>query len=150
MLFPTVQGENLEGRTLTLPADLEGEYNVLFIAFQRNQQADIDGWTPYVKQLIKEHPTLVSYELPTIARGNSIFRWWVNTGMRLGIPDQKVREVTITLYLDKVAFRNALNIPTEEQIYVFLLNHNGEVLWRTEGLFSEEKGRDLKHALESQ
>jgi hypothetical protein len=70
--------------------------------------------------------------------------------MRLGIPDKKAREVTITLYLDKQAFRKALDMPDEERIYVLLVNRKGEVLWRVEGPFHEERERDLKHALESQ
>ncbi|MGZ3612236.1 MAG: hypothetical protein ACXVBU_19460 [Ktedonobacteraceae bacterium] len=150
MVFPFVRGENLEGRAFTLPADLEGAYNLLLIAFQRDQQADIDSWFPFVKQLVKEYPALAYYELPTIYRGNPLFRWWLNTTMNVGIPDKKAREVTITLYLDKQAFRKALDIPDEGRIYVLLVNRKGEVLWRVEGPYKEEKGRDLKHALESQ
>ncbi len=56
----------------------------------------------------------------------------------------------ITLYLEKQAFRQALNIPDEERIYVLLVNRKGEVLWRTEGPFEEEKGQDLQRMLESQ
>jgi hypothetical protein len=150
MVFPLVRGENLEGRAFTLPKDLEGVYNLLFIAFQREQQIDIDSWLPFAKQQVKEYPSLAYYELPTIYRGNPLFRWGLNTGMRIGIPDKKAREVTITLYLDKKAFRNALDIPDEERIYVLLVNNKGEVLWRIEGPFNEEKGRDLKQAIESQ
>ena len=95
MIFPTIQAENLEGRVLTLPIDLEGAYNVLFIAFQRDQQVDIDRWLPAVKRLVEAYPALAYYKLPTIYRGNSLFRWWVNTGMRMGIPDKKAREGTI-------------------------------------------------------
>lgn len=58
MISPTIQAENLEGRALTLPADLEGAYNVLFIAFQRDQQVDIDSWLPVVKQLVEAYPAL--------------------------------------------------------------------------------------------
>ena len=150
MVFPFVRGENLEGRAFTLPADLKGAYNLLFIAFQRDQQIDINSWLPFAKQLVKEYPALAYYELPTIYRGHPLFRWWLNTGMRMGIPDKKAREVTITLYLDKHTFRKALDMPDEERIYVLLVNRKGEVLWQVEGPFNEEKGRDLKHALESQ
>jgi hypothetical protein len=150
MVFPFVRGENLEGRAFTLPADLKGTYNLLFIAFQREQQIDINSWLPFAKQQVKEHPSLAYYELPTIYRGNPLFRWGLNTGMRMGIPDKKAREVTITLYLDKQAFRKALDMPDEERIYVLLVNSKGEVLWRVEGPFNEEKGQDLKLALESQ
>jgi hypothetical protein len=41
-------------------------------------------------------------------------------------------------------------MPDEERIYVLLVNRKGEVLWRVDEPFSEEKGRDLKLALESQ
>lgn len=150
MVFPTVQGENLEGRVFTLPTDLKGTYNLLFIAFQREQQADIDRWVPLVKQLLKQYPALAYYELPTIYRGNPLFRWWVNTGMRMGIPDREAREATITLYLDKPAFRKALAINDEERIYVLLVNRNGDVYWRAEGPYTEEKGQGLRRALESQ
>lgn len=150
MVFPFVRGENLEGRAFTLPADLKGAYNVLFIAFQRDQQIDINSWLPFAKQLVNEYPALAYYELPTIYRGHPLFRWWLNTGMRMGIPDKKAREVTITLYLDKRAFRKALDMPDEERIYVLLVNRKGEVLWRVEGPFHEERERDLKHAIESQ
>jgi hypothetical protein len=150
MVFPSVRGENLEGRAFTLPADLKGAYNLLFIAFQRDQQIDINSWLPFAKQLVKEYPALAYYELPTIYRGHPLFRWWLNTGMRMGIPDKKAREVTITLYLDKQAFRKALDMQDEERIYVLLVNRKGEVLWRVEGPFHEERERDLKHALESQ
>jgi hypothetical protein len=150
MVFPFVRGENLEGVAFTLPADLKGAYNLLFIAFQRDQQTDINSWLPFAKQLVKEYPALAYYELPTIYRGNPLFCWGLNTGMRMGIPDQKAREVTITLYLDKQAFRKALDMPDEERIYVLLVNRKGEVLWRVEGPFHEERERDLKHALESQ
>ena len=150
MVFPTVQGENLEGRVFTLPTDLEGTYNLLFIAFKREQQADIDSWLPLVKQLVKEYPALAYYELPTIYRSHPLFRWWVNTGMRMGIPDRKAREVTITLYLDKPAFRKALALHDEARIYVLLVNSKGDVFWQAEGPFTEEKGQGLRHALESQ
>ncbi len=43
MVFPFVRGENLEGRAFTLPADLEGAYNLLFIAFQREGTTPLDG-----------------------------------------------------------------------------------------------------------
>jgi hypothetical protein len=150
MIFPIVRGENLEGRVFTLPKDLKGVYNVLFIAFQREQQIDIDSWLPFVKQQVKQYSALAYYELPTIYRGNPLFRWGLNTSMRMGIPDRKAREVTITLYIDKNAFRKVLNMPDEERIYVLLVNRKGEVLWRVEGPFNEERGRDLKQAIASQ
>jgi hypothetical protein len=56
--------------------------------------------------------------LPTISRRNPVFGAWLDNAMRAGIPDDQVREQTIMLYLDKLAFRAALGLPHEQTIYL--------------------------------
>jgi predicted transcriptional regulator len=63
--------------------------------------------------------------------------------MRAGIPDPVARERTITLYLDKSAFRQALRLLHEDDIHVLLLDRQGRVLWSAEGAFTPEKGESL-------
>jgi predicted transcriptional regulator len=57
------------------------------------------------------------------------------------------RARTITLYVDKAAFRQALELPHEEDIYVLLVDREGNVLWRAEGAFTPEKGESLAAVL---
>ena len=57
------------------------------------------------------------------------------------------RARTITLYVDKPAFRRALELPHEEDIYVLLVDREGKVFWRAEGAFAPEKGESLAAAL---
>ena len=147
MRFPTVTGANLLRRKVTLPADLEGELNILLIAFQRWQQSVIDTWLPFARQLEETTEGVSYYELPVIQRMNVLARTFINEGMRAGIPDRVARERTITLYVDKVAFRRALELPGEEDIYVFLVDREGTVIWREEGTFSPEKGESLAEEL---
>ena len=66
--------------------------------------------------------------------------------MRSGIPDPVARATTITLYLDKPAFRQALEIPDEESIVVMLIDRRGEVLWRVSGPASPEAIEALQQA----
>ena len=61
----------------------------------------------------------------------------------LASPNPVARERTITLYLDKDEFRQALQLPHEDDIYVLLLDRQGQVLWRAEGAFTPEKGESL-------
>ncbi len=150
MLFPPVQGSNLERRQFHLPGDFEGERNLVLIAFQREQQAEVETWNAPIHELLNRYPDLRFYELPTIKRGNPVFRFWLDSAMRAGIPDRTAREQTITLYLDKEAFRSALDLPSEETIYALLVDRQGRVLWRAEGPFSEEKGRELGQMLGAQ
>jgi len=141
--FPVVTSDNLEGRTFTLPRDFAGDRNVVFVAFLREQQKDVDTWVPYVKQLAARTPGIEYYELPTIKKMIGLMKWTINKGMRAGIADQSARDHTITLYIDKAPFKQALAITDEGTIHVLVVNKAGDVLWRSEGRFTEEKGAAL-------
>jgi hypothetical protein len=145
--FPVVTSANLEGRTFTLPRDFEGERNVVFVAFERRQQADVDSWVPFVKSLLARTPDAEYYEIPTIKRMVAPMRWMINRGMRGGIDDLGARERTITLYLDKEPFKRALGITTEREIHVLVVDREGRVQWRTAGAFNDDKGQGLARAL---
>ena len=147
MQFPAVTGSNLQRKKLNLPQDFEGQHNLVLIAFQQWQQSQVDTWLPFARQLEETHPGVRYYELPTIRRLNALSRTFVNEGMRAGIPDPVARERTITIYLDKLAFRQALQLPGEDDIHVLLLDRQGRVLWRAEGAFTEEKGESLTATL---
>lgn len=146
-MFPRVQGANLERQPFTLPDDFEGEINLALIAFMREQQSDIDTWIPTARELARSHPGFRYYELPTISRGVPLARWWLDGAMRAGIPDRAARAATITLYLDKRAFREALNLPSENTIYTLLVDRMGRILWRAEGEWTEEKARGLRQVV---
>ncbi len=149
MQFPAVTGSNLQRKSLSLPAAFEGELNLLFIAFQQWQQTQVDSWIPFAKQLEEGNPKLRYYELPTIEKRNRLARTFINEGMRAGIPDPVARERTITLYLDKTAFRKALQLPNEDDIHVLLLDSRGQVQWRTEGPFAPAKRDSLAAAIQA-
>jgi hypothetical protein len=145
--FPTVTGSNLQRQKLKLPQDFQGELNLVLIAFQQWQQTQVDTWIPFAQQLEGTHSGVRYYELPTIQRLNVLARTFVNEGMRAGIPDPVARERTITLYVDKDVFRQALQLAREDDIYVLLLDRQGKVLWRAEGAFTPENGESLSAAV---
>ncbi len=147
--FPEVRGKNLEKKYFLLPQDFEGDLNLVFLAFQREQQLMVNTWLPTAELLENIHPRLRYYELPTISRRNPVTRWLINTGMRSGISDPKAREKTITLYLDKGPFRKALNIPTEDTIYVLLIDKRGMITWRKEGSCDVEKAKSLSDFIQN-
>ena len=147
MKLPRVTGSNLARKKMVFPDDFAGETNLVFIAFLRQHQDLIDSWVPFVEQLTQEFPNLQYYEFPTLPRRGFIYRTFLNEGMRAGIPSEATRARTITLYLDKKAFRRALDIEGEQNMWLYLFDKSGNVLWRTEGSFSAEKGEALRMAL---
>ncbi|MEO5815200.1 MAG: hypothetical protein ABIT20_07965 [Gemmatimonadaceae bacterium] len=149
-VFPVVEGSNLEGRSMTLPADFGGDLNVVLVAFQRDQQADVDTWTPALKTMASERPGLRVYELPTLGRRYRLIRGFIDGGMRSGIPDSTVRAATITLYIDKDSFKRPLGIESEDSIHVFLVERGGVIRWRGQGAYTPELGRQLSAAVGGQ
>jgi len=147
MTFPTVNGSNLQRAKLTLPQDFEGKYNLLFIAFQQWQQDEVNTWIPLAESCEAQYPGLVYYELPTIRSLNALSKFFINEGMRAGIPNSKSRSRTITLYLEKDDFRTALGLEDEEHIFALLIDHQGNELWRARGLLSQSSEASLLEAL---
>jgi len=150
MTFPTVNGVNVLRQKMSLPKDFQGHLNLLFIPFQQWQQEEVNSWMGLVAGLEEQVSGLFYYELPTIRSLNALSRMFINEGMRAGIPNPKTRERTITLYLDKQAFRVALNMTDEEHIYILLVDRQGNELFRARGAYSRESEAALRLALASQ
>lgn len=147
MKFPEVSGSNLEFRDFNLPYDLDGQYNIVIIPFWRSHQVLVDKWISFLSILIKKFPDLEYYEIPTLSTGYKIMRFMIDCGMRAGILDKRKRERTITLYINKRKFRNELGIPTEKTISLFLINRKGDILWRSQGEFRNNKAEELEKVL---
>jgi hypothetical protein len=145
-----VTGKNLLREQVTLPEDLDGDFNVLIIAFQRWHQGMIETWIPFLRELEQTLPRVRYYELPTLERFNALSRTVINEGMRTGIPDPLSRGRTITLYVDKASFRRTLDLPDENTIYLLIVDRTGRIVWRAEGGLTDEKGNSLVHALHDQ
>ena len=149
MKFPQATGSNLLRERLSLPQDFKGQYNLLFVPFQQWQQMEVDSWLDFTSRLEQTFPGLAHYELPTIQKRSSISQWFINEGMRAGIPNPQTRAQTVTLYIDKAAFRQALDISDEQHITLLLADPDGEIIWRERGPFSPDKGESLARTLQA-
>jgi hypothetical protein len=141
--FPSVEGKALTGDKFKVPEDLTKRYNLILVAFQREQQEDIDTWIPGLEELEKAREDFRFYEFPVLPEMNAMVRWFIYQGMRGGITSEEARTRTVTFHLDKERFTKHLGIESEDQIYLFMVNPEGLVLWKDSGIWSEEKERDL-------
>ena len=148
MYFPQITSENLARERFDLPADFEGDYNLCLIAFQQWHQRLVDSWIPLAQQMEETYPRFRYYEFPVIRRMNPLYRGFIDQGMRGGIPDPVARHKTITLYTDKAAFRQALEIASEDDIHVRLVDRAGVVYLATAGALMRETGQALIETLE--
>ncbi|MBN2044233.1 MAG: hypothetical protein JW757_04360 [Anaerolineales bacterium] len=147
--FPVVSGNNLNRETFEFPRDFSGDLNLVIIPFQQKQQAIVNTWIPFAQEVEGAFPGFIYYELPTIYELPTLSRTFINEGMRAGIPDETTRQRTITLYLDKESFKEALDIQTENEVHLFLIDKDGEILWSGTGEYTPEKAESLLNYLRS-
>ncbi len=142
--FPTVSGSNLLDEALTLPQDFEGDYVFVIMPFDDGQQVRAQSWLAPVQALAAQHPGLAYYNTAIFTNINPAVRVFIRAGMVVAIPDEALRRVTLTVFLeDRAAFLDALAIPDIDQMQVFLLNAAGEVLWRGRGEYDAAQGEAL-------
>ena len=141
VIFPDLEADDLNGRTLSLPKDLPGQPTIVLIAFKRKQQSSVDEWVDRLDLLPEGGPAWI--EMPVVGRGAAIFRSFVDKGMRAGITSEFMRGRTITIYSSRRAFNSALGIQSMKDIYVALVDPNGTVHILIQGDVSEEKVKKL-------
>ncbi|MAS88075.1 MAG: hypothetical protein CMH30_08905 [Micavibrio sp.] len=142
-MFPAMTGIDLQGSEQLLPDAFEGEKNLVTIGFQREDQAEIDTWISYAEELEAADEDFRFYEVPLIYEINPAYRWWINNGMRSGIPSDEARTRTITVYTDREKFFEIMDM-SPDRIYTLLLDNNGKILWRGEGVLTEAHKAALK------
>ncbi len=148
MIFPTVSGTALSGQPHTLPFSLRGEFNVVVLAFEVVHQFMVQTWVTALEDLQDLYPRLAFYEAPTLWPYSEEQRLIIDMGMRQAIANPFMEDHVIPLYVDKGLFRQMLELPTENTIYLLLVDREGEVFWRTTGELTADKLENLIRTLD--
>lgn len=98
--LPPLRGRALDGRAYEMPADLAKPYNVLVVAFRREQQMVVERWLPWLIELERRRGDIAVYELPVLSSTYRPVRRLIDGGMARGIPDPAARARTITVYTE--------------------------------------------------
>jgi hypothetical protein len=147
--FPTVSGHNLLQNRVTLPEDFAGQLNLVVIAFERWQQSRVDTWLPFISQIERINDAVRYYQLATYQQTEPLAPLFGDESTWSGTFEPVARERTIMFFADRPAFRRALELPNEDDIYVVLIDRQGNILWRTEGAFASEKVASLAAVLQA-
>ena len=147
MIFPSVQGDTVSGKAFRVPDDFRGRYNVVLLAFTQEHQLLVNTWMPFLRHLKQGCAHIGVYEVPVLKEFSLPERWLIDYWMRTGIPDQEVRDTTITLYTDVDAFLTALDLSDRSTIHVLLVDPQGKVYWQTTGAYAPDKLAELTSVL---
>ena len=121
-VFPSIQGKNLNKRSLTIPDDFTEKNLFIIVAFLQWQQRAVDEIIENL-EANDVHLTHHIIEVPVIQQTTWLRQVRLDTLMRMGIRDREVRQRTITVYLDKKEFQASLDIPNDDSIHWFVVDH---------------------------
>ena len=145
--FPRLEARDLDGREVVLPAGLPGEWNVVIVAFRREQQ-----------ELVKLVGSLAggagghdaragvcraASDRDAVAARPAGHRW----RMAAAIRDQATRRRTLTVYTDLRRVTAPLGIGDRSTIWLFLVDRAGRVRWRGSGGWDAATAAALAAAL---
>ena len=137
--FPSIQGNNLNKEKKVVPDDFVDKNLIVIVAFQQWHQALVDESINLLESngLGSTHNII---EVPTIRKTSKLNEIYLDGIMRAGIRDNRIRNRSITAYLDKEQFRKDLDIPDEETIYWFLVQKDtNNILERGYGVISNKE-----------
>lgn len=132
-VLPKVSADTLNKQHLSLPANFHTDRNLLLLYFDLTQQPDVDSWDTVIDRWRANDPSLTAYTSLVSSQKNFLSRWWQNSSMRSAAPDSSRWPTTLPLYVDKHAFERPLQISSEKQVVLLLLDRTGRVLSRVSG-----------------
>ena len=125
--FPSIQGNNLNKIKKTVPDDFVDKDLIVIVAFQQWHQPLVDE---SIENLENEELDLTHniIEVPTIRKSTKLNEIYLDGVMRRAIREDKIRNRTITAYIDKEQFKDSLEIPDEQSIYWFLIEKDSNLI----------------------
>ena len=137
--FPVIEGNNLNKQKKVVPDDFVDKNLIVIVAFQQWHQPLVDESILLLENngLGETHNII---EVPTIQKTSKLAEIYLDGVMRAGIRDDRIRNRTITAYIDKEQFKLDLEIPDEDTIYWFLVQKNtNNIISKGYGIITEKE-----------
>ena len=145
---PALIGSDLNRKPISIPAGLTAERTLVLVSFQRGQGRDVDTWIRGMS--LREGGAVQWVRLPILNDpGDLSGRNEVESRFQARFTSPQERSKVVPVFTDQQAFLRSVGLTGTDQISALVLNRNGEVLARVEGVFSPDKKDLIEDALKS-
>lgn len=143
--LPRVSATDLNQRQLSFPEDLPAERTLVFVTFMRGQNVDVSHWIDAMG--LNEHSAVSWMRLRVFDTAASAQRHSIEHNLHASFPTPSSRATVVPLFTDRDAFASELGLPSQKHMYAIVINREGHVLARAEGLYSADKAAALLERL---
>ncbi len=145
--FPNIKASDLNKKAVNWPAGLPSDRTVLIIAFTRKQQSQVDGWVSGLK--LKSAGGPAWFEVPMIDDPGSVARYFIDNGMRSGIPGTEARSHVVTVYAKKATLMKQMGLVGEKTVHVLVVDRKGNILASVSGAYNDAGAASVNKAVNS-
>ncbi|MEM9287451.1 MAG: hypothetical protein AAGA36_03860 [Pseudomonadota bacterium] len=145
LTFPEIKTEDLTGGKAAFPADFPGDPTLVLVAFEQEQQKDVDQWVAALS--LKDDVSIPWIEMPTVARRYRLIKPLLDGWMRDGIPAIADQERVFTVYTRRKSFRSALGVTRSDTVLAVVARPNGQICAIVEGLPTPEAIERIRGAM---
>lgn len=146
--FPSIEGELLSSKQISIPEYCMGKVSILAIAFKRGTQPQIDTWTLPLLQEFSTEENFHFIEIPMISNLYSWMSNYIDNGMRSGIAESMHQNV-MTYYGPLGDYYDYFDVQDKKLCYLFLLDREGKIQFISKGEATSSKLAQLIQKIKS-
>ena len=134
-VFPPLEGELLSGDEVIFPDDLKAPAYMVIMSFDRDQEAQIEGWVKASKALPKN---VALFEVALIGKVGGIARFFIKGGMRDMAQYKSRRDAVMPFFGDADDVKAKLEITDSGKVHAFLITNDGTIIWQDKGDYQNQ------------
>lgn len=135
--FPSIQGENLLGKKVTVPEAWNGHSTVVVIGFTHASQTQTKAWAARLRSEFNTYSIAVLEDAPRLVRGMAV------RGIKGDVP-QSDRDRFLVIFQGEKELKQAVGFERPDDAYLVLVDSSGLIRWRFHGPLSESAFDELK------
>jgi hypothetical protein len=154
--FPDMAAETVEDKVVNLPADVQGKYTLLGLAYSKKSEDELNGWfQPVFEKFIQKNKGLFEsfgydvnvYFVPMFTGVNAAA---TGTAKRKAIKNVDPQLLPYILFYkgELKPYKEALDFEKKDVPYFFVLDPEGRIVYATSGKYSKLKLDEVEEVLE--
>jgi hypothetical protein len=144
MIFPSLQGITATGKVYSLPEDIKGKFALIGMAYSIKAEKELESWlNPVFNKFIAKTGLFDEFFdihvlfIPMFTGANQgAFAAAVRKFKESA--KSEIKDNVIFYKGDVSKFRSELGLEKEKP-YIFLIDENGKIVFKTEGNYTDEK-----------
>jgi hypothetical protein len=144
--LPKTASESLAGQQVILPDSLKGHKALVIVGFSKSSQDGVKAWETRAHKQLGEGFDV--YQVAVLEDAPRFVRGLITHAMKGSTPAAQ-QDHFLVVVKGEAELKKAAAFSAADDPYVFLLDGNGEIRWRTHGAVTDDALKELQNQASS-